>query len=87
MFDARDATTAKEMFDALMRHLEFSLNKGNVRSAITIFPQRSEANKDFRIWNSQLIRFAGYRQPNGTVIGDPASVEFTEVSHYVYKSS
>lgn len=82
MFDARDARTAKEMFDALMRHLEFSLNKGNVRSAATIFPQRSEANKDFRIWNSQLLGFAGYRQPNGAVIGDPANVEFTEVNPY-----
>lgn len=79
VFDARDARTAKEMFDALMRHLEFSLNKGNVRSAATIFPQRSEANKDFRIWNSQLLGFAGYRQPNGAVIGDPANVEFTEM--------
>ncbi|KAK2574222.1 Nitric oxide synthase [Acropora cervicornis] len=79
VFDARDARTAKEMFDALMRHLEFSLNKGNLRSAATIFPQRSEANKDFRIWNSQLLGFAGYRQPNGAVIGDPANVEFTEM--------
>ena len=81
VFDAGEARTAKEMFDALMRPLEFSLNKGNLRSAATIFPQRSEANKDFRIRNSQLIGFAGYRQPNGAVIGNPANVEFTEVSH------
>ncbi|KAK2574255.1 Nitric oxide synthase, partial [Acropora cervicornis] len=79
VFDAGEARTAKEMFDALMRPLEFSLNKGNLRSAATIFPQRSEANKDFRIRNSQLIGFAGYRQPNGAVIGNPANVEFTEI--------
>ena len=77
MFYAGEARTAKETFDALMRYLEFSLNKGNLRSAATIFPQRSEANKDFRIWNSQLIGFAGYRQPNGAVIGNPTNVEFT----------
>lgn len=29
--------------------------------------------------DSQLIRFAGYQQPNGAVISDPASVEFTEL--------
>lgn len=34
---------------------------------------------DFRIWNSQLIRYAGYRQPDGSVLGDPANVDITEV--------
>ena len=27
-----------------------------------------------------LIRYAGYEQPDGSVIGDPASVEFTKVN-------
>lgn len=31
------------------------------------------------MWNAQLIRYAGYKQPDGSVIGDPANVEFTEV--------
>ena len=35
--------------------------------------------KDFRIWNSQFIKYAGYKQADGSVIGDPASVELTEV--------
>ena len=35
--------------------------------------------KDFRVWNSQLVRYAGYKQADGTIIGDPANVEFTEV--------
>ena len=35
---------------------------------------------EFRVWNSQLVRYAGYRQKDGTVIGDPASVELTDVS-------
>lgn len=74
-------TTAKEMFEALKKHLEYATNGGNLRSVITIFPQRKEPNKDFRVWSSQLIRYAGYRQHDGTVIGDPASVEFTEVIH------
>ncbi|TNN35933.1 Nitric oxide synthase, brain [Liparis tanakae] len=49
------------------------------RSAITIFPQRTDGKHDFRVWNSQLIRYAGYRQPEGNVHGDPANVEFTEI--------
>ena len=68
------------MFEVLKKHLECATNGGNLRSVITVFPQRKEPNKDFRVWNSQLIKYAGYAQPDGTVIGDPASVEFTEVS-------
>lgn len=49
------------------------------RSAITIFPQRTDGKHDFRVWNSQLIRYAGYKQPDGQITGDPANVEFTEV--------
>lgn len=79
VFDARNVTTPGEMFEALKTHLEYATNGGNVRSAITIFPQRKEPNKDFRVWNSQLIKYAGYRQADGTVIGDPGSVDFTEV--------
>lgn len=45
-----------------------------------MFPQRKEPNKDFRVWNGQLITYAGYRQPDGSIIGDPANAELTEVS-------
>ena len=31
------------------------------------------------MWNSQLIRYAGYTQPGGSIVGDPAGVEFTQV--------
>uniref|UniRef100_A0A8D0ER67 Nitric oxide synthase 3 n=1 Tax=Strix occidentalis caurina TaxID=311401 RepID=A0A8D0ER67_STROC len=48
-------------------------------SAITIFPQRTPGRGDFRIWNTQLIRYAGYRQPDGSVRGDPANVDITEL--------
>lgn len=44
-----------------------------------MFPQRRGAGKDFRIWNAQLIRYAGYKLEDGSIIGDPISVEFTEV--------
>lgn len=49
------------------------------RSAITIFPPRTDGKHDFRVWNTQLIRYAGYKQPDGQILGDPANVEFTEV--------
>lgn len=49
------------------------------RSAITVFPARTDARRDFRVWNSQLIGYAGYRR-DGAVVGDPVNVEITEVS-------
>ncbi|EMP37688.1 Nitric oxide synthase, inducible [Chelonia mydas] len=79
VFDARNCTTAKEMFEHICRHLEYATNNGNIRSAITVFPQRTDGKHDFRLWNSQLIRYAGYQMPDGSILGDPATVEFTQL--------
>uniref|UniRef100_A0A3B5AHB3 nitric-oxide synthase (NADPH) n=1 Tax=Stegastes partitus TaxID=144197 RepID=A0A3B5AHB3_9TELE len=79
VFDARDCTTAHGMYNYICNHIKYATNKGNLRSAITIFPQRTDNKHDFRVWNSQLIRYAGYKQPDGQILGDPANVEFTEI--------
>lgn len=57
------------------------------RSAITIFSQRSDGRHDYRIWNSQLISYAGYRASDGSVIGDPINVDITEVRSFGYRNS
>lgn len=49
------------------------------RSAITVFPQRTDDTHDYRVWNPQLIAYAGYKNADGTVTGDPINIEFTEV--------
>ncbi|XP_048807301.1 LOW QUALITY PROTEIN: nitric oxide synthase, endothelial [Lagopus muta] len=83
VFDARDCASVGEMFGFLCSHIQYATNRGNIRSAITIFPQRTPGRGDFRIWNTQLIRYAGYRQPDGSVLGDPANVDITELCvHY-----
>ncbi|XP_076232753.1 nitric oxide synthase [Calliopsis andreniformis] len=79
VFDCRYVTTTSGMFEALCNHIKYSTNKGNIRSAITIFPQRTDGKHDYRVWNQQLISYAGYKNPDGTIIGDPANVEFTEL--------
>lgn len=79
VFDARDCTTAHGMYNYICNHIKYATNKGNLRSAITIFPQRTDGKHDYRVWNSQLIRYAGYKQPDGHILGDPANVEFTEI--------
>ncbi|XP_070800704.1 nitric oxide synthase 3 isoform X2 [Pituophis catenifer annectens] len=79
VFDARDITSAQEMYTFLCTHINYATNRGNLRSAITIFPPRAAGRGDFRIWNQQLIRYAGYKQPDGSVLGDPANMEITEL--------
>ncbi|NP_001161704.1 nitric oxide synthase [Nasonia vitripennis] len=79
VFDCRYVTTTSGMFEALCNHIKYSTNKGNIRSAITIFPQRTDGKHDYRVWNQQLISYAGYRNEDGSIIGDAGNIEFTEI--------
>ncbi|TRY71240.1 hypothetical protein DNTS_014985, partial [Danionella cerebrum] len=79
LFDARHCRSAEEMFQMLCNHIQFATNGGNLRSAITVFPQRTEEQREYRVWNSQLIQYAGYKMMDGTIKGDPANVNFTEI--------
>lgn len=72
-------TTARGMFECICNHLKYGFNKGNIRSAITVFRQRSEEGHDFRVWNSQFISYAGYKIDDKTFIGDRNQIDFTEV--------
>ncbi|TXB62184.1 nitric oxide synthase oxygenase [Phaeodactylibacter luteus] len=78
VFDRRETTTAEGVFEALCEHLSFATNGGNIRSAISIFPEARRGKAPVTIHNHQLIRYAGYKDDaTGLVIGDPASVGFT----------
>lgn len=76
--DARYAMTAEKVAVELVEHLRFATNGGRIRSAITVFPADDEDGAHVRIANDQLIRYAGYRQADGSVLGDPRYVEFTD---------
>lgn len=77
LLDARAASTPDEVFEACMHHLDFATNAGRIRPTITVFAPAQPGEKGIRLWNSQLIRYAGYRAANGSILGDPAEVEFT----------
>lgn len=63
------------------------------RSTITIFPQRVVGREDFRLWNQQLVAYAGYesktestevddQSTNGSkcpIVGDASNAEFTRI--------
>jgi nitric oxide synthase oxygenase domain/subunit len=75
--------TADEIYNQCVEHLKSAVNIGKtgnkiIKSQITVFPQLLPGEKTGRrIWNSQLIRFAGYVQSDGNILGDPANVELT----------
>lgn len=78
VIDARDRTSADEVAEACWEHLRRSTNGGALRAVITVLPQQAPDGGAIRIRNPQLIRYAGYRQPDGSVVGDPLHVELTE---------
>jgi nitric-oxide synthase len=77
--DMRHVATEEEMFAALVEHLRVATNGGKIRSTITIFAPAAPREPGIRIWNPQLIRYAGYHQADGSVVGDPANADLTDV--------
>jgi nitric-oxide synthase len=78
--DFRHATTADEMLEAILGHIEFATNGGNIRPTMTVFRPLGTDGKGPRVWSPQLFRYAGYRAADGSVLGDPANLELTEVA-------
>lgn len=72
VFDERKLLTTNDIASALYRHIEYATNFGRIRPTITVFHSK------VRVWNHQLIRYAGY-ESELCVIGDPQSVPFTRV--------
>lgn len=79
LLDYRNAKTPDEYFEALSEHIRFATNDGAIRSCISLFaPKRLEnTSTDIKILNHQLIRYAGFNDKVGRIIGDPHSLQFT----------
>ncbi len=77
--DARALTDPDSVFEACVKHLECATNGGRIVPTQTVFGRWEDPGREIRIWNHQLIRYAGYLQPDGVVLGDPMNVEFTEL--------
>lgn len=76
--DARHIETEAEAAEALLKHIETATNDGKIRPVITIFKPAHHEDRQLRIWNHQLIRYAGYETEDG-ILGDPASLAFTKL--------
>ena len=70
--DLRHVTAHDEVFTHLLAHLRGALNGGRILPTMSVF------GPGVRIHNDQLIRYAGYRQPDGRVTGDPQNAALTD---------
>jgi nitric-oxide synthase len=75
--DRRHVITAEQVAAESIAHLREATNRGRVRPTLTVFAPSTPERPGPRIWNEQLIRYAGYRRSEGTVIGDPRYARFT----------
>ncbi len=86
VLDCRDVFTADQIFQRLVDHLHLASGglrgeshgrRGGIRPVVSIFPAAVPGRPYARVWNEQLIRYAGYRDGD-RVVGDPRYVAFTE---------
>ncbi|MFI9530184.1 nitric oxide synthase oxygenase [Micromonospora rosaria] len=76
--DRREVHTVDGVLDELERHQEAVYQDGAIRPTITVFAPEGPTTPGPQIVNAQLVRYAGYRQPDGGVRGDPANTGLTE---------
>jgi len=77
--DMRHLTTAEEVFEALLEHIKLATNGGKIIPLATVFAPRQPGQPGIRIWNPQLIRYAGYKHLDGSILGDPLHINLTRI--------
>ena len=75
--DLRTVSDAAGVAGHCFSHLQAANSGGKIRPMISVFAPETPSRPAPRIWNEQLIRYAGYEQPNGRVLGDPRYRDFT----------
>ncbi|SES18896.1 nitric oxide synthase oxygenase [Actinokineospora terrae] len=76
--DMRAVHHPVEVAQQCEQHLRLATNGGRIRPLITVFAQDAPGRPGPRIWNEQLIRYAGYPAADGgRPVGDPRYAGFT----------
>lgn len=70
--DRRTLETEEAVFEEIKEHLRIGYDGGNIRSVATVL------DDSFLFWGDQACRYAGYRRSDGSVVGDPQSVAYTQ---------
>jgi nitric-oxide synthase len=80
VIDCREVHGSAAIAAHLVAHLREATNDGRIRPTISVFAPDRPGEPGPQVWNEQLVRYAGYRQPDGTVVGDPRTAGLTEVA-------
>ncbi|MCM2576609.1 nitric oxide synthase oxygenase [Streptomyces meridianus] len=78
--DLRNASSADEIAQGCFDHLRTTWRGGRIRPTITVFPQDRPDGSAMRIWNDQLVRYAGYEDEAGGTVGDRQYTGFTRLA-------
>jgi nitric-oxide synthase, bacterial len=78
--DRREVTKASDVAAESVAHLREATNGGRIRPVITVFAPDAPGRPGPRIHSPQLLRYAGYRAANGTVVGDPSNEDITRLA-------
>jgi nitric-oxide synthase, bacterial len=78
--DRREVAAPEEVAAECARHLREATCGGRVRPVITVFAPEAPGRPAPRVLNEQLIRYAGYRAPDGSRVGDPAQTALTALA-------
>ena len=77
--DLRHVNDATSIYDACVQHLRTATNGGNIEIVLSVFRPLAPGERwGPRLWNSQLVRYAGYDMGDGTKRGDGANIELTD---------
>ncbi|CAB9504775.1 Nitric oxide synthase [Seminavis robusta] len=77
--DCRKVTEPMKIFEELNEHLRIATAGTNIQSVMTVFkPQGPNETLGTRFWSSQIVRYACYKNLDGSLVGDPANLELTE---------
>jgi len=78
--DRRGQSSPQEVAAETIAHLREATDGGRVRSYITVFAPDLPGQPGPRILGGQAVRYAGYRREDGSVAGDPANADLTELA-------
>lgn len=76
--DLRQVQSSPEMARTIVKGVTAAFNRGHILPTVFVFPPRQPGMRGPMIWNSQILAFAGYRQNDGLILGDPLNVELTD---------
>jgi nitric-oxide synthase len=76
--DLRNVRNAAGIAEHCRAHLRIAANEGKIRPVVSVFAPDEPGRPGPRIWNEQLIRYAGYHDGDDRVLGDPRYVGFTK---------